>query len=280
MNERPYRAGELVFSQGDAGSSMYLVQSGAVRIFLPATESSSVVVLAELRTGEYFGELAVFDDKPRSASVRALVDTVLLELTRNDLAEHLGRSKAAAMTILGEMASRLRETNALLGQRATKDAVREFEESLTWGQRLADRVAALNGSWAFILVIMGLTVAWFIVNMPAVAPYAGVHLQNADGHPVGFDPYPYAFYNLALAILVALQGPLIMMSQNRQSAKDRAQAETDFRVNLKNEVGIEQVLSEVGAMRAESGKRLEAIERALRADRPRGRSPSDAGRRD
>ena len=278
MSERLYRAGELVFNQGDAGSSMYLVQSGAVRIFLAATESSAVVVLAELRTGEYFGELAVFDDKPRSASVRALVDTVLLELTRNDLAEHLGRSKAAAMTILGEMASRLRETNALLGQRATKDAVREFEESLTWGQRLADRVAALNGSWAFILVIMGLTVAWFIVNMPAVAPNAGVHLQNAEGHPVGFDPYPYAFYNLALAILVALQGPLIMMSQNRQSAKDRAQAETDFRVNLKNEVGIEQVLSEVGAMRAESGKRLEAIERALRADRSRARSPADVER--
>jgi uncharacterized membrane protein len=116
---------------------------------------------------------------------------------------------------------------------------------------------------------MGLTVVWFIVNMPTVAPHVGVRAQSADGRPVGFDPYPYAFYNLALAILVALQGPLIMMSQNRQSAKDRAQAETDFRVNLKNEVGIEQVLSEVGALRAESGKRLESIERALRADRPR-----------
>jgi uncharacterized membrane protein len=274
MNARAFRAGDMVFSQGDAGSSMYLVQSGAVRVFLPATESSAVVVLAELRTGEYFGELAVFDDKPRSASVRALVDTVLLELTRSDLAEHLGRSKAAAMTILGEMASRLRETNALLGQRATKDAVREFEESLSWGQRLADRVAELNGSWAFILFVMGLTVAWFIVNMPVVAPRMGVHALNAEGQPVGFDPYPYAFYNLALAILVALQGPLIMMSQNRQSAKDRAQAETDFRVNLKNEVGIEQVLSEVGALRAESGKRLESIERALRAERPRARLPS------
>jgi len=139
---------------------------------------------------------------------------------------------------------------------------------------LADRVAELNGSWAFILFVMGLTVAWFIVNMPVVAPRMGVHALNAEGQPVGFDPYPYAFYNLALAILVALQGPLIMMSQNRQSAKDRAQAETDFRVNLKNEVGIEQVLSEVGALRAESGKRLESIERALRAERPRARLPS------
>jgi uncharacterized membrane protein len=278
MSERTYRAGETVFDQGDTGSSMYLVQSGAVRIFLPGTESASIVVLSDRRTGEYFGELAIFDSKPRSASVRALVDTVLMELTRSDLAEHLGRSPAAAMTILGEMASRLRETNALLGQRATKDTVREFEDSLTWGQHLADRVAALNGSWAFILVIMGLTVVWFIVNMPAAAARCGLASISPDGRPIGFDPYPYAFYNLALAILVALQGPLIMMSQNRQSAKDRAQAETDFRVNLKNEVGIEQVLSEVGALRAESGKRLGAIEHALQVERSRARFSGDTQR--
>ena len=86
--------------------------------------------------------------------MRALVDTVLLELTREELGEHLGRSKTAAMTILAEMAERLRETNAMLSQRAAKDAVKEFEENLTWGQRLADKVAELNGSWAFILFLL------------------------------------------------------------------------------------------------------------------------------
>ena len=65
------------------------------------------------------------------------------------------------------------------------------------------------------------------------------------------DPYPYAFFNLALAILVGLQGPLIVMSQNRQSLKDRARAETDFKVNLKNEVNIETLLRELSEMRSE-----------------------------
>ena len=76
-----------------------------------------------------------------------------------------------------------------------------------------------------------------------------------------FDPYPYVFFNLVLAILVALQGPLIVMSQNRQSLKDRKSAETDFQVNLKNEVNIETILRELGEFRAEASQRLDALEK-------------------
>src|SRR5215472_2224340 len=164
LAEKRFGTGDVVFAQGDQGSSMYVVQSGAVQIFLPGKEGSSAVPLKDIRTGEFFGELAIFDDKPRSASARAVVDTVLLELTRDELAEHLGRSRTAAMTILTEMAERLRETNTLLSQRAAKDVVKEFEEGLSWSQRLADKVAELNGSWAFILVLIGLTVVWTFVN--------------------------------------------------------------------------------------------------------------------
>ncbi|MDP9035490.1 MAG: DUF1003 domain-containing protein [Myxococcota bacterium] len=264
LRQKRMRPGEIVFSQGESGASMYLVESGAVQIYLPrpdAPEAAAPVVLKELRTGEYFGELAIFDDKPRSASARALVDTVLLELTREQLGDHLGRSRTAAMTILSEMADRLRETNALLSQRAAKDVVKEFEDNLTWGQRLADKVAEMNGSWTFILALMALTACWCIANSPAIAGRIGLYVTDAAGRVTGFDPFPYILYNLVLAILVALQGPLIVMSQNRQTAKDRAQAETDFRVNLKNEVGIERMLAELGAMRAQTDKRLEALER-------------------
>ncbi len=213
MTERTYKTGDLVFKQGDSGSSMYVVLSGAVQIFLPGdgTEEGRVI-LKDARSGEYFGELSLFDDKPRSASVEVMVDTVLLELTRQEFGEHLSKSKNAAMTILAEMAERLRETNALLSQRAARDVVKEIEENLTWGQRLADRVAELNGSWAFILILLGVTALWALNNFL----------------PKPFDEYPFQFYNLFLAILVALQGPLIVMSQNRQTTKDRAQAETDF----------------------------------------------------
>ena len=69
--------------------------------------------------------------------------------------------------------------------------------------------------------------------------------------PKPLDPYPFQFFNLALAILVGLQGPLIVMSQNRQSFKDRARAETDYKVNLKNEVNIETLMRELAEMRNE-----------------------------
>ena len=169
----------------------------------------------------------------------------------------------AAMTILSEMAERLRETNAMLSQRAAKDVVKEFEENLTWSQRLADKVAELNGSWAFILALMALTAGWCIINIPAIAEHIGLYSKGDDGKPAGFDPYPYILYNLVLAILVSLQGPLIVMSQNRQSAKDRATAETDFRVNLKNEVGIEKMLAELDAKRQTLTSTLLRIEGAM-----------------
>jgi CRP/FNR family cyclic AMP-dependent transcriptional regulator len=256
LAERAYKTDEMVFGKGDSGSSMYIVLSGAVQIFLPPPDKDTPpVVLKDVRTGEYFGELSLFDDKPRSASVKALVDTTLLELTREELGEHLTKSKSAALAILSEMSERLRETNAMLSQRAAKDVVKEFEENLTWGQRLADKVAELNGSWAFILFLLGLSAFGSLVNT----------LLKAKA----FDEYPYQFFNLALAILVALQGPLIVMSQNRQSMKDRAQAETDFRVNLKNEVGIEAIQREVTAFRAEALKRLDILERTALSGRVR-----------
>ncbi len=275
LTEKIFKAGDIVFAQGERGSSMYVVHSGAVQIYLPSAEKDlPPVVLKDVRTGEYFGELALFDDKPRSASVRALVDTTLMELTREELAEHLGRSTRAAMTILSEMAERLRETNAMLSTRAATNVVKEFEENLSWSQRLADKVAELNGSWAFILVLIGLTCVWTIVNVPSIAAHVGLVSRDDAGKVVGgFDPFPYILYNLVLAILVSLQGPLIVMSQNRQTLKDRAQAETDFRVNLKNEVGIEKMLAELGAMRAEVTKRLEILQNASRVDRVRAEIP-------
>ncbi len=246
LEEQPLKAGEQVFAKGDAGSSLYVVASGAVQIFLPASDSGPRVVLKDIRTGEYFGELSLFDDKPRSASAEAEVETVVLRLTREDFVLHLTSSREAALAILAEMSERLRETNSLLSQRAATNVVKEIEENLTWGQRLADKVAALNGSWTFILFVLGLTAFWCLAN--AI-------------HDFVFDAYPYAFYNLALTILVSLQGPLIVMSQNRETMKDRARAETDFRVNLKNEIGLETFIRELAAFRAETEKRLGGIER-------------------
>jgi len=246
---RQFSAGQVIIHMGEPGTSMFIVVDGNVNIHLPG-EQSRRISLKDIAAGEYFGELSLFDDKPRSASAVATTDTKLLELDRATLSTYLQSRPHAAIVLLSTLAARLRATNEMLSQRAAKNAVQEVESKLTWSQRLADKVAELNGSWAFILFLLGTAGVWFAINATAI---------NAGA----FDPYPYVFFNLLLAILVALQGPLIVMSQNRSALKDRAQAETDFQVNLKNEVNIETLLRELGELRTETAGRLERLERRL-----------------
>jgi CRP/FNR family transcriptional regulator, cyclic AMP receptor protein len=246
--ERKFAGGDIIMNLCDRGTSMFIVAEGHINIYLPG-EASRRISLKDITTGEHLGEIALFDDRPRSASAVATTDATLLELDRDTLSRYLSQRPQGAMTLLRTLAGRLRATNEMLSQRAAKNVVAELESKLTWSQKLADRVASLNGSWTFILLLVGLTLLWIAINARSLA---------------GFDPYPYVFFNLLLAVLVSLQGPLIVMSQNRSSLKDRAQAETDFQVNLKNEVNIETLLREVGEMRAEMNQRLLALETAPR----------------
>jgi CRP/FNR family transcriptional regulator, cyclic AMP receptor protein len=248
LERRTFKAGSMIFAQGDSGSAMYIVDSGDVNIHLPG-EASRRISLKDIARGEYFGELALFDEKPRSASALATTDAVLFELQRSTLASYLERRPTAAMAILRTMSERLRETNTMLSARAAKNVDEEFDKNLSWSDRLADSVASLNGSWKFILFLILLTAVWCVINTPWIL------------HRAPLDPYPFQLFNLALAILVGLQGPLIVMSQNRQSLKDRARADTDFKVNLKNEVNIETLLRELSEFRAEAKERSDTARR-------------------
>ena len=109
----------------------------------------------------------------------------------------------------------------------SRNVNREYEETLTLGQRLADRIAIFGGSWTFILLFLSLLLLWIVLNTVVLARLS---------QP--FDPYPYIFLNLILSMLAALQAPVIMMSQNRYAAKDRVAAEHDYEVNLKAELEI------------------------------------------
>lgn len=109
----------------------------------------------------------------------------------------------------------------------------------TFGERLADRVAALGGSWLFIITFCLLLAAWMAWNVATKA----FHLA--------FDPYPFIFLNLMLSMLAALQAPVIMMSQNRQSARDRKAAEYDYVVNLRAELEILRLHDKLDALRGE-----------------------------
>jgi len=108
---------------------------------------------------------------------------------------------------------------------ATPDVNRIFDERLTFGERLADRVATIGGSWGFIIGFGLFLLAWAALNTVVLVRDA-------------FDPYPFIFLNLMLSMLAAIQAPIIMMSQNRQAAKDRLEARLDYETNLRAEAEI------------------------------------------
>src|SRR6476661_6075211 len=127
----------------------------------------------------------------------------------------------------------------------SRNVSREYEEALTLGQRLADLIATFGGSWTFILIFLSLLFGWIVVNTIVLT-----HL----GKP--FDAYPYIFLNLILSMLAALQAPVIMMSQNRHAAKDRAAAEHDYEVNLKSELEILALHEKIDMLRQDQWMEL------------------------
>jgi uncharacterized membrane protein len=136
----------------------------------------------------------------------------------------------------------------LISQRlyVSRDVVTELEQSLSFGQRMADRVASFGGSWTFILLFFGVMVFWIAINS-----YVLIQWQRHF-----FDPYPYILLNLVLSMMAAIQAPIIMMSQNRQAAKDRADATHDYEVNLKAELEIMALHEKLDALREHQWEEL------------------------
>jgi uncharacterized membrane protein len=154
-----------------------------------------------------------------------------------DLADRLFKGSAAALTE--------REQNVIrhLVERLhiSRNINREFDEKMTFGQRLADRVA----SWTFILIFCLILLVWIGLNSFILLHRGG-----------GFDPYPYILLNLMLSMIAALQAPVIMMSQNRQTVKDRLDAAHDYEVNLKAELEIMSLHEKLDSLREQQWREL------------------------
>lgn len=241
LEERTFPAGVDVFRAGDPGATLFLIQHGAVDI--STGDGAKRTVLASLFAGQFFGELSLLDGSPRSATATTSKPVTLQALDRDDFLVVLSSKPGAATKILAEMAERLRQTNALFYQQVSRDVLEEHDETLSFGQRIADTVASFGGSWSFIILFGFAMVSWMTWNA-----------YQADA---AFDPFPFILLNLALSTCAALQAPIIMMSQNRQAAKDKLLAQNDYLVNLKAEVGIQQLLKSQGEVHA----RLTLLER-------------------
>ncbi len=235
VDQVQFKDGEVIFNEHDRGDALYVVDEGAVRIWV-TDEDVKDVTLAELKPGEFFGELAVLDRGERSTSATAIGDTKLHRLSSDDFQQFLMEHPDCAIDIICEIGARMRNTNLLVSQRASRNINVEMEATATFGQRIADKVASFGRSWKFIIIYLSFLIAWMAFNTFVLIHYG----RGENG--AQFDPYPYILLNLMLSMTAALQAPIIMMSQNRAAEKDRLAAEQDFKVNLKSELMLEELI--------------------------------------
>ena len=248
IEEREFVAGQTIFKLGDPGGAMHIVLSGRVELFIVDREGRRALV-GEAESGEIFGEFSLFDSEPRSASAIAVEGTRTCCIDRDDLTLLFTRKPQAALDILAVLSRRLRRTDLMLAEHMAPNANEVIEEKATLGDRIADAVARIGGSWAFINTFSILLVVWMVLNT-----------WQFFGAP-SFGPPPFIGLNLLLSTIAALQAPIIMMSQNRQDAKDRVRADIEYEVNLRAEMGVRDLQAKVDTMKEELIDLLVAVRR-------------------
>ncbi len=242
-----------VFHKGDTGNAMYLIERGKVRISI-TDEDRHEITLAEIAQGDFFGEMSLIDGRQRSADAKVIEDARFAVLSRPDFLAFVRSNPDVALEMLGALSDRLRRTDELLRSRVSRNANEEERKRATMADRAADLIAEFGGSWKFIGVSIGLIIFWIIFNSYILFR--------------GFDPAPYQMLNLVLAVIAGMQAPIIMMSQNRQGEKDRLRADLDYRVNLKNELSLAEVLRRLDVLESERLPKLFEEQNARLAESP------------
>ena len=220
---RAFAARQRIYKMGDPGGRAYVLISGSVRVSTVDEDQQEVIVDEPLH-GEFFGFASMLDQTPHRTNATALEDTECIEVDREDIGVLLTRKPMAGMDLLTVLGKQFHASQELVRQRGSRNANDMIEEKSTVGEHIADEVARFGGSWRFIISFGVVLVVYTAINI-ALGSKA-------------WDPYPFILLNLFLSMLAAIQAPVIMMSQNRQDAKDRIRSELDYQVNLKAEAEI------------------------------------------
>lgn len=227
---------ETIVWHGDTGDSLYLIERGRVSVTVPSHKGEHVT-LDVLEPGAIFGEISLLDGGPRTATIRAVEAADLLVLDRGAFRQFLTTHPDAVMDILTVMGHRQRaSTEALRGMRNPNDV---FESSrLTLWQRISDVIATTAASQAFTMFHAVWFGAWILVNVTGL---------------MSFDPFPFGLLTMVVSLEAIFLAIFVMVSQNRQSEKDRLRTDLDYQVNVKAQTEIMQI-----------SRRLERIEEMVK----------------
>lgn len=245
-----FPAGRILFNYGDPGDSLYVIRSGEVEVFFK-DDTGARIVLDTARAGDVFGELSLLDGGPRTASVVATQDLEALRVDRPHLDHFLKRHPEATLDLLTAMGRRLRATSEKLRHTASRNVNVEIQDKRTAVQKTADWIAEFSGSISFLVLHIVIFTAWIVLNLGWI-----------PGVPV-FDPFPYGLLTMCVSLEAIFLSVFVLLSQNRQAAKDRIRSDIEYDVNLKAELEVAHLHEKVDHLTAETARRLSAIEQAL-----------------
>jgi CRP/FNR family transcriptional regulator, cyclic AMP receptor protein len=230
---RKFAPRQRLFKAGETASNGYVVMSGTVRV-TSMDEDQQEVLIDEPTHGDICGFASMLQQTAHHTNAAAVDEVVCLEVGRDDIVKLLERRPMAGMDMLTVQARQYHATHKLVQSRTHRNPNEVIEEQSTFGERIADSVARFGGSWMFIILFAVVLIVYSSMN---------VALQGR-----AWDPYPFILLNLFLSMLAAIQAPVIMMSQNRQDAKDRVRSELDFDVNRRAEAEIQSLSRRMGLL--------------------------------
>ena len=248
---RELGAGDTRFKAGEPGEALYVVRSGEIELFIKDTAGQRIA-LALVGPGEMFGELALLDQGPRTATAIAMSATELLELDRDDLLLLFQRSPAAALRLLAAMGRMTRKADELLKSRVSRNVNEEVEEHSTWLQRTVDWISWFSGSMWFLAFTAIWFAAWIVVNMiPLGVPQ--------------FDPYPFGLLTMITSLEAIFLSCFVLISQNRQAEKDRVRSDIEYEVNIKAELEVAHLHEKTDRIHAEMLEHFIRLEKMIAA---------------
>jgi uncharacterized membrane protein len=249
IDELKIAEGHTLFEVGDPGDSLFIMLTGEIELFIKDTVGQKIV-LHTAQPGDMFGELAMLDSGPRTATALALIDSEVLVLDRDDLMLLFQRKPDAALHMLASLSGLTRKADALLRTRVSRNVNEEVEGHSTPLQRIADWIAWFSGSMPFLMINGAWFIFWIIVNTLPV----GVAV---------FDPYPFGLLTMIVSLEAIFLSCFVLISQNRQAEKDRVRSDIEYEVNIKAELEIAHLHEKTDRIYERMMDRFSTLEKQL-----------------
>jgi len=244
---RRFEPNQRIYKLAEPGGRAYVLVTGRVRVSTIDDDNQELTV-DEPEEGGFFGFASLLDGTPHQTAAVALSPATCIEIDRSDIETLIRKKPDAGMDMLAVLGRHFHSAQRLARIRSLRNPNELIAESSTLGDRVADTVAQFGGSWRFIILFGVVLVVYTAAN---------ITLGRS-----AWDPYPFILLNLFLSMLAAIQAPVIMMSQNRQDAKDRMRGELDFEVNRRAESEIRTLAGKINHL----GEKMSDIEERLRAN--------------